>query len=436
MLRLRRAHAAGGAADNGRTSFAVYWGSATAGRKAVLSCFILLCLFNVALPKGGIKWQDLPVTWGYVFLFILAVPAGIGLIRRSRPLTMPLVHFSLFCLPVALLIVFKWFVYGLPASQTLIYLMQFLLLPFVMLVIVSHYLEDVPSDVLGLLLVWCIRFTIAWGIMNFLLYPVIKDVFQIPYVTVNAADYGEIIGKNNRRGELMKLMSTYNNGNLYGDCMVLLAPVYLLYERSRTWITLFIVALICTLSRTVWFSTVAVAGCMMMVGQINVRRVGLWLGVIIAIGLIVVMLPLIGWSPDDLFRTDLGGRLGTLWSLELSVFGGATMRIPELTYFGFLNSFGIIGFPFAVGCLAAGPIYGAVHFRRLSPLRRAALAGACSYMFAAILDGAFVFPPTMVLFFFVTGLIYRRGLRPGTKAGLAVRAPVHGARVMGHGLRP
>ncbi|MFD2579036.1 hypothetical protein ACFSTD_11345 [Novosphingobium colocasiae] len=117
------------------------------------------------------------------------------------------------------------------------------------------------------------------GLMNFVLYPIIKNIIQIPYVTVNVADYGTIFLRNNTRGPFLKLLSTYNNGNLYGDCMLMLAPIYFLYERSRVWMLMLIAALVCTLSRTVWIGMLAVAGLMMLTGQVNLRRASLWGGI-------------------------------------------------------------------------------------------------------------------------------------------------------------
>lgn len=394
-----------------------HWHIASPRRKAIIASFWVLVVLNVALPKAGFKAGEIPVTFGYIALMIFAGAAVISLLRRPLSLHLPLVQFGAFFLPVTLLIVTKTEAYNMPMTVALVYLVQFLVLPVLVLVILAPFLEEIPADVIGRAIVLAVRFTIAWGLMNFVLFPVIHDIIQIPMITVNQGDYGEILGKNNVRGALMKLVSTYNNGNLYGICMTMLAPIFLLFERSRVWGALLFVALICTLSRTVWFGAATVVVMMMLTGQIEVRRSRVWLAIAGVVMIAALLIPVLGWNTDHASIMNLGGRVRSFAGFELSIFGKTIVTIPELVYFGFLNSFGIIGCVFALGCLAMGPAYAFLHYPSLSPLRRAAFAGACSYMAAAVIDGAFVFPPTMVQFLFLTGLIYRGGLRPDVGGG-------------------
>ncbi|WP_374412864.1 hypothetical protein [Novosphingobium colocasiae] len=409
-----RAGGTAGVAGNARTGSILgqAWRSGASVQKLLLAGFIALCLFNLALPKGGFRLLEYPVTWGYIILAMLAVPAAVNLLVRGNLAVQPIIHFGLFCLPVSLLIVVKAVVYSSPPSETVVYLTVFMAMPLIMLVLMAPFLEDLPAQVIGTIFVWCIRFTVAWGLMNFILYPFIKNIVQIPYITVNVADYGTIFLRNNTRGPFLKLLSTYNNGNLYGDCMLMLAPIYFLYERSRVWMLLLIAALVCTLSRTVWIGMLAVAGLMMLTGQVNLRRASLWGGIVAGLGLILVLIPAMGWTAENVVNAQLGGRIRSFTTFELTLFGRSKLAIPEMVYFGMLNSFGVLGFPFALGTLFAGPIFAITHFNQLSPLRKAAFCGLGGYLVAAMSDGAFVFPPTMVLFYLVTGLLYRRGLRP------------------------
>lgn len=388
------------------------WRSGKSSQRLLLVGFVLLCVFDLALPKGGFRLLEYPITWGYIILGAMAVPGAVNLLVRSNVSIQPILHFGLFCLPVSVLIMVKMVVYASPPSQAVVYLTVFLIIPLVTLVVLAPFLEDLPAEVMGTVFKWCIRFTVLWGLMNFALYPVFKQIIQIPYVTVNIADYGSIYLHNNLRGPFLKLLSTYNNGNLYGDCILMLTPIFFLYERSRIWMMMLIVALVCTLSRTVWVGMLTVAAMMMLTGQVNMRRAGLWGGIVAGIGLVVVLIPAMGWTSDNIFNAQLGGRIRSFASFELTMFGRSELGIPEMVYFGMLNSFGVVGFPFALGTLFAGPVFGVVHYRELSPFRRAALSGLVGYLVAATSDGAFVFPPTMVLFYMVTGLLYRRGLRP------------------------
>jgi hypothetical protein len=409
---MRTPHAA--FVDAGRKTGSIVaqvWRTGSSAQKLVLAGFILLCLFNMALPKGGFRLLGFPITWGYILLGMMAIPAAVNLLVRGNLSIQPIVHFGLFCLPVSLLILVKAVIYATPASEIVIYLTVFMIMPLIMLVLLAPFLEDLPAQVIGTVFVWCVRFTVAWGLLNFILYPLTKDIIQVPYVTVNVDDYGTIFLRNNVRGAFLKLLSTYNNGNLYGDCMLMVAPIYFLYERSRVWMMLLIVALICTLSRTVWIGMLAIAGFMMFAGLVNLRRASLWGAIVAGLGLILLLAPAVGWTADNFLNAQLGGRVRSFTTFELTFFGRANIAIPELVYFGMLNSFGILGFPFALGTLFAGPIFAIMRYKQLSPLHRAAVCGLGGYLVAAMSDGAFVFPPTMVLFYLVTGVLYRRGLR-------------------------
>ena len=80
----------------------------------------------------------------------------------------------------------------------------------------------------------CVFLAAAWGIFLFFFRPLTGHFIEIPYITVNASDYGELENtKNIARGTLFKLISTYNNGNLYGVATLLLLPLYLQLEPRR-----------------------------------------------------------------------------------------------------------------------------------------------------------------------------------------------------------
>ena len=374
--------------------------------------FAVLIVFNLALPKGGIKVSDLPLTWGYLLLFALAPVALIGLIGRRNISMIPITQAMACFVPTTLMVVAKGMTYNLPGQQWLIYATVFGVLACAMLLALVHYLEDVPAEVIGKIIVWSIRFVVLWGLMNFVLRIFSGQFIEIPYVTVNAADVGETFQKMNNRGGLMKLVSTFNNGNIFGVCMLIMAPIYVLFEKQRTFLALFFVALVCTLSRTVWLGMIATVLLMMLSGQIRVANPMPWLGGLVALLLIVALLPVMGWTPEKLVETDLGGRDVVLDAFELTAFGAGHLGIPELFYFGLVQSFGIMGMLFPLAGMLFAPVYALANWASLTAMRKAAAVGTAGYLVAALIDGAFVFPPTFVLFLFACGLVYRRGLRP------------------------
>ena len=100
---------------------------------------------------------------------------------------------------------------------------------------------------------FCILATAAYGIFLFFLHPLTGNYLEIPYLTVNAADYGLIeLTKHIARGRFLKLISTYNNGNVYGAAILIVLPLYDLLEPARWKRNLLRLALVLTLSRTIW----------------------------------------------------------------------------------------------------------------------------------------------------------------------------------------
>src|SRR5690606_34127372 len=92
----------------------------------------------------------------------------------------------------------------------------------------------------------------AYGIFLFF-YKLATDSFiEIPYLTVNAGDVGELEGKSIDRGGVFKLISTYNNGNVYGISLLMLLPLYTFLEKRLSSVLTVKASLVLTLSRTVW----------------------------------------------------------------------------------------------------------------------------------------------------------------------------------------
>jgi hypothetical protein len=290
-------------------------------------------------------------------------------------------------------------------------LAQFIALPGIMLIALCANLEYLTEQQIGGVLKWCMRFVIVWGLMNFVLYILIKHIIEIRYITINAGEVSSVFNKNNRRGALMKLISTYNNGNIFGACMIMLAPIYIYFERSRAWVVAFLTAVVLSLSRTTWFGLAAVGGLMVLTGQIRLSRGYFWIAAAASVVLAVAMVAALGWSSDKVLDTNLGGRLDQWTDLTLSPFGDNTFRIAEILYAGLLRSFGVIGALIALVALVYPVGYALGHAGKLSVLRRAAAVGCAGYLLAAFFDAAFIYPPTIVIYLFASALVYRRGYR-------------------------
>ena len=380
-------------------------------RRATVAIFVLVAVFLIALPKGGITSGGVPVTFGYMLLGACALPALLGLARV--PLQAPaLMQLAAGWLPLGLMTVHVTLTGTDSDSHLIVYATVFALLPLLILGLYAPYLERLTEREIATALTWTIRFAVAWGLMNFVLFAVAHQFLRVPFLTVNASDLQDIFARNNRRGALMKLVSTYNNGNIYGACMVMLETLYLLFEQRRGWRIAFLLSIVLTLSRTAWLGLIALFFIMAALGQIRLTRPAVWVLIGGALVSIATLLPAMGWRSDSIIDDDLGGRLDQLSALSVTPLGVGRIHVPEIVYAGLIESFGVIGFGF--GCVALGfpLVFGLQRRARLSPLRKAALAGIASYLLLACSDGAFILAPVLPLFLGLCALLYRRGFAP------------------------
>ncbi len=370
--------------------------------------FAILGLLNFALPKAGIKLGGLPVTWGYLLLCACGLLAAAALPFRRGPRLMPTAQFLFGFLPLGLLAIIKA---GTPEGTTtgaLVWSVNFIVLPSIILIFFSRRLEDLSDEQIARVVSVCFRLAVAWGIFNFFLYAATKRTIEIAYVTVNADDYGMIFDKNNRRGGLMKLVSTYNNGNIFGVCALILGPLYLSLDRSRFWRTMYVAAIVLTLSRTAWFGLIAMFIILRMLGLIRLNRASVWALAIGGVISVASLLPFMGWQVDRLTDSTLGNRIDLIYDFTITIWGENRISIPELTYVGLAQSFGFLGLLFVMAALFMPAVYGLLLRNRLSALQKAALAGILTYLFVAIVDGALAFIPVLAFFLFTCAMLYRQ----------------------------
>jgi len=375
---------------------------------AVYYAFVLLMVLNIAIPKGGIAVGSVPVTFGYMAFLAMAPLGLLFVLNHGRASEVASANFLLGYVPFGALALLKLAYVG-TSFALLLYATLLVVFPVIMLLIYAPVLEALSEKQIRLPIVWSVRFIVIWGLLNFIVFALTRDLIEIPYVTVNPLDLDGIYQKNNRRGILMKLVGTYNNGNLFGVCVVMLFPIYVYFEKSRAFIVACALALVLTLSRTVWFGMAAMVAFMTMLRLIRAGRPGVWLaGVVVAL-IGIAMTPLMGWTPDRVIDTDMGGRMLYWDELELSMFGGSDVKIREVLYASLLQSFGLFGTMLALIALGFPLIYGIARLDQLTPLRRSALVGVAAYFFMAFSDAAFIYPPTMLIFLFVVAMLYRRG---------------------------
>ncbi len=399
----------------------------------------LLTLFLVLFPKGGIKFSDVPLTWGYLLLgvtlpvlaivrcFAFPLRVGWGSILAMASLV-----------PFQILFLYSWKQNGVDSyGEAISTFTSLFVLPVAFLLIYPVFLRFIDGVRFERLFRFSVLSAALFGSFLFFLYPLTGHLFEVPYLTVNAGDYGAIeTYKHINRGAYLKLISTYNNGNVYGVATLILLPLYNALE-PRLWRRNTIkLALILSLSRTVWFGLVA-EQCLSLVrlgadAALTFPRVSLGpaarRGALILLTLagVCVGLAFISRDLSFLFDSQLGGRTGTLqaavqhvtWlpAIPIQLFG-------EVVYATALSSYGIAGL-LSIVLIFTLPILLLLRDRTCLryPLRVAAFKGLVLYMILMFIDGAINFIPVMAFYWFIY-MTFLYGWPGGLEVAASARQP-------------
>jgi len=381
---------------------------------AVLSW--LLLTFLVLFPKGGVKVGDTPLTWGYLILGLTAVP--LGLVRLiAFPLEFsPRVMFAMASVvPFQVIYIFSYFKNGVDdLGYAISIFVSFFVLPGVFLLVYPPFLSHINGARFERYLRTCILTAAIYGIFLFFWHPLTGHFIEVPYLTINAADYGLLeTTKSIARGDFFKLIATYNNGNLYGVATLILLPLYNLLEPKRWRRNVMKVALVLTLSRTVWAGLVVdqVLSLLWLLRGSIITFPRLYLGgatkrvvaVFAMIGLVFSALLFNSNTIAFLFDPTLGGRSG-----ESAAFLHPTF-LPDMPLAGFaemlyssaLTDYGVVGL-LSILLIFLGPLLLFITNVQIvqSPVRKAALKGLILYAIVATIDGATNLIPVMAFYWF------------------------------------
>lgn len=382
------------------------------------ACGCLLIVFLVLLPKGGIKFIGTPLTWGYLLLAAIA-PVAMAVRLLALPLRFPrrVLAAVLLLVPMQVLFLYAGFAYGVRSPQfTVSTFVGLFALPWIFLLAFAPYFPFLDGARLARWFRNCVFYAAAYGIFLFVLHPITGHFIEIKYITVNAADYGNIENtKDIARGFFYKLISTYNNGNLYGVSTLIILPMYMRLEPSRWRRMTLRVALLLTLSRTVWVGLL-LHECLPLVYQLlrQIRTFPMlylgaakrrFVGVMLTMTFVLfaVVFTVSGQYTRFLLDPTLGGRANEF------IIAAHPSFLPEQPLFGFqevlyasaAEYWGLTGF-FAFTLIMVSPVLFLIWNPEVLnvPMRRAALKGLMIYIVLAAGDGALVFIPVMAFYWF------------------------------------
>ena len=354
-----------------------------------------LFLFLLVFPKGGFKIADLPITWGYLFLGAWAIYTA------CNPLSIE----KKYCQAMLCLLPFQWLsaclllINGSTSIEyTIAFLTTFLFLP--LLFFVSSPVWNLPIFID--MLKKGILFVSSYGLILFGYQAITGDFFEIPFLTTNFNDYGLLLEKCNLRTlGISKLISTYNNGNIYGLCLLMLLPLYCLNEPSKWKQTLVKLSILLTLSRTVWIGLFIHELLFTLCIQKNSKS--FVLKCVLSVLTISFLILYLGLDASFIWDVTLGGRIDQLETFhQISLFSSRAFDgIAEIVYIGILSSFGAMGLLTFLGALV-GPI--ALSASNRSPIHTAIRCGLCNYLLLCGSDGAILLIPVMAIFWLLTSL--------------------------------
>ena len=376
----------------------------------------LLLTFIVLLPKGGIKMGGIPLTVGYAILFLLAglcftAYTYTGRIRwvGKNQLVCLAAMFPFFALST-IKILGAGFV-GL--GFTISFYISLFVIPVIFLLLFYYPLKRISLDfVMGILLKF-VFLTAIYGVFLFFYKLYTGSFIEIPLITVNMGDVGEMENKHIDRGGVFKLISTYNNGNLYGVCMLMLLPLVNTFEK-KTYRKLFLkLALLLTLSRTVWMGLLIFEALNFVFLKKKTVSSIVTVVAVIALAFTAILIGLSLLNRDIYFLADssLGGRTGQIVALaESSFFPDMDVSfevLREMVYLSVIENFGWIGLPFFLLYLFA-PL-GLFLLRKTpqatSTVKKSLALGLVLYYIAAFVDGAILYIPIMAIYWLVVVLL-------------------------------
>jgi hypothetical protein len=393
-------------------------------RNVLLSTLGFLVLtMNLVFPKGGVKIAGLPITVGYILLAFYTLCAFVDIAFRSKKLTIDYSWFytAFLITPFILYILGHLLVVGVdpnPVWQSLsvAFLISIVLMPTMFLFGVRSEIERVGVDKVQRFIRFAVVFTAAFGLIQFIYARLTGSFIEIPYLTINADDIG-LLGediKNNRRGDFFKLFSTYNNGNLYGACLLLMLPVAEAIEVGAFFYLITRLALLLTLSRSVWvgwiFYEIFKRFLTLKKTYNSILMAGI-LGPTLILGLVAFIYlggtTFLGFDPTFFVDTSLGGRQEGIEETQVSLFGPNPFTFnSEIIYVAITQAFGIVGvclfFPYQFVGILVKRWVGSAHLNgRINKAARTALVG---YAVVGLSDGALPNIPTMAIFWLITML--------------------------------
>jgi hypothetical protein len=372
--------------------------------------FTIGVVLLVIIPKGGFKVAGIPITWGYLYLgFIFFLSIFIILNRYKFGVNFKHYICYLATLPFVLYFTFHLLIFGYEGTlgNLIALYISLVFLPFLFLIVLGFFLARIDGNYIENLLSKAVFFISVYGILLFIYKQLTGSFLEIPYFTVNASDLGELaLSKFNQRGSVSKLISTYNNGNIFGVCTLMLFPIFYKNTTSKIKIFIVIIALILTLSRTVWLGLLFYFMIIYRNELLKLAKIYLAGALLLFIIGSIIMTRYFQYKSLQgfIFDSNFGGRILQIRQVnQISLFGTKTYNsIEEIVYLSVFKQFGIVGL--GLFCISFfTPIY---LFLKTKNNTYVYFLGIITYLFVCLSDGCILLIPTLAFFYFICTMAF------------------------------
>jgi hypothetical protein len=270
--------------------------------------------------------------------------------------------------------------------------------PILSLLSIHLFLESLGMERFQRVLRVALFIVFTFGVIAFATYNLAGKVIGIPFVTTTGQDIELIADRHNLRGTIIKMFSTYNNGNILGVNLLIWGPL----AAMGTGFARFEFRSICilSLSRSVWVGLAAFEIISSVVRRSIRKTLYAATFVLLLMAVFVATSWFIGRDPTAfLFDRNLGGRVA---NFEKDLYGIKTQKIGwtnESLYAAAYLAFGWTG----ALLIAAIWVYPVLRGGRgLAEVQcRIALA---VYLFVASAEAAFNLIPTQASYWMIAGI--------------------------------
>lgn len=364
---------------------------------------VLTLFFNTALPKGGFYLGGVPVTWGYLLLGISGSLVTISVLRGRHKLgryealaVILILGFTLLCL---IYVATAGVSTGAGLAFTFSYFVSISLIPAFAILTTSYLLKEAGLTSALRTIRIALAVIAVWGLVHFVMMNAFGQFCGIPFLTLTGADLESIRLNHINRGDVFKMVSTYNNGNILGVNVLLWFPLAVYGLSSARWRYALLgrALFLFSLSRTVWLGWIFSEVAARLYLKRRLRDLALLAAIIpLLIGAIYAVLNVWFTNPIGfIFDANLGGRLDQL-TAPVSVWGQPFIGIAEIVYAAILRNFGALGLV-AFVLTWSFPLI----LRASCWTAKAAKLGLVTYLLVMASDGAFVLVPTQYTYWMV-----------------------------------